>query len=365
MAENDSYQTPSDATDNFTPNQADNNAEPAGWHSPTQGGMTTPIAPEGRIPSYPGAEPAAADGNAGSMDRSNMGSIPADNEPAASAAPEGRRMVYPGNAPWSCPSCTPPSSVSPTFPTITFPTIPSTPSIPSVPSVPSFPSIPGIPVMPSPSYGQVRFINASTNTFPVSFRIDGMLYASNSQFGNVTSYQQVSDGFHTVTVNRTTGMQALLLQQTFPFSANQKVTMVLVDAREGGLEMIQISDTGCSNLPSGYGCYRVVNASYSGSSFDVRMYNGDTIFRNISFTQVSSYKRALAGTYTFYLTNANFSGVIRELPIILIGAVTGISPISRPLTSGNVTIRAGQNATTYIIGNVWSSYSLRMLTVAD
>ncbi|MDO4330112.1 MAG: DUF4397 domain-containing protein [Lachnospiraceae bacterium] len=391
MAENDSYQTPSASSDSFPANAANDTAEPAGWHSPTQGGMTTPIAPEGGIPSYPGtmtensntAAPITPEGNMPAspqamMDANNAAGWNAarnnnmEYESDDAAPPEGRHMVYPGNVTWGCATCDSSTPSVPGFPGLpvipsmpSSPSVPSTPSMPSIPSMPSFPSFPGNPVMPSAAYGQVRFINASTNTFPVTFRIDGIPYSSNSQFGNVSYYQPVSDGFHTVSVNRTTGMQALLLQQTFPFTANQKVTMVLVDAREGGLEMIQVADTGCSNLPAGYGCYRVVNASYSGSSFDVRMYNGDTIFRNLRFTQISSYKRALAGTYTFYLTNANFSGVIRELPIIIIGAITGTSPLSRPLTSDNVTIRAGQNTTTYIIGNVWSSYSLRMLTVND
>lgn len=328
MAENDSYQIPSttpadsaDMTNAATPSEP---AETAGWHSPTQGGITTPIAPEGGIPAYPGNMNQTGNENAGIM-------LPIETENTFPA--------YPGNM--NCPSCG---------------------SCPSCPTLPIYPTIPSVP---SYQYGQVRFINASTNTFPVNFSIDGTTYVPNSQFGNVSAYQPVSDGFHTVSINRTTGLQALLLQQTFPFTSNQKVTMVLTDAKEGGLELIQVSDVGCTNLPSGYGCYRVANMSYSGSSFDVQMYNGDTVFRNVSFTQVTSYKRALAGNYTFYLSNATFYQAIRELPIIILGAITGANPMPNPLASGNVTIQAGQNTTTYIIGNTWSAYSLRMLTVND
>lgn len=285
MAENDSYQTPSASASENSSNSA-NSAEPStaesGWHGINQGGLTTPIAPEGGIPAFPGN---------------------------------------------NCVTCN--------------------------------------PVYPNSSYGQVRFINASTNTFPVNFSIDGVSYATNFMFSHVSSYQQVSDGFHTVSVTRATGMQALLLQQTFPFTANQRVTMLLVDAKEGGLEMIQISDTGCNNLPSGYGCYRVVNASYSGSSFDVRLANGDTIFRNIGFTQVSAYKRAMAGSYTVYLTNSNFYSVIRELPMLIIGTITGMNSNMNPIASTVVNIQARRRVTSYIMGNNWSGYSLRMITVND
>lgn len=356
MAEKDSYP-------NLNACQADQEAEPStadnGWHSITQGGITTPIAPEGGIPAYPG-----------NMDNGNNNN---DYGISLPIAPEGGIPAYPG---WTV--------GGPNFGI----------------DIPAFPNLPGGSTTICPGnncvfcpgnncnfcpgnncnlcpgnncnffpgnsgYGQVRFIDASTNTIPVNFSIDGVTYASNFMFSHVSNYQQISDGFHTISVNRSTGRQALLLQQTFPFMANQKVTMVLVDAKEGGLELIQIPDTGCNNLPSGYGCYRVVNVSYSDSNFDVKLGNGDTIFRNVGFTQASSYKRAMAGTYTVFVTNSNFYSVIRELPVILIGAITGTTMMSSPLTSTNVNIQSGTQTTSYIMGNSWSGYSLRMITVRD
>ena len=279
-------------------------------------GISLPIAPEGGIPAYPG-------------DSNNDYGI------SLPIAPEGGIPAYPGNT-----VCTPP-----------------------VCTLPVFPSCPSCGI--SQNNAQVRFLNASSNTFPVNISIDNTNYATNSRFGTISNYGQISDGFHTVTVRRASGLRAVLLQQTFPFSAGQRYTMVLVDTAAGGLNMIQVPSTGCNNMNYNTGCYRVANMSYSGSSFDIRMYNGDTVFRNVGFTQVTSYKRALAGNYTFYLSNTNFQNGIRELPIIIIGALTGTSPVSSPLASGNVTIQTGQNTTTYIVGNTWSAYSLQMITVND
>ena len=293
MAENNTFPSQSASNDDYTNTSGTDIPETAGWHSPTQGGITTPIAPEGGIPAYPGNETGSPD------------------------------------------------------------------SFPTRPDLPTFPNYPNL------GYGQVRFINASTNTFPVIFSIDGTVYTTGSRFGNVSPYQGIADGFHTISVNRATGMQALLLQQTFPFIAGQKVTMVLVDAKEGGLDLLQIADTTCSNVPAGYGCYRVANVSYSGSAFDISLYNGDTVFRNVGFKDVTAYKRGLAGNSTFYMTNACFYTMPRELSVILIGAVTVSSPIASPLASANVTIQAGRNTTSYIMGNTWSSYGLRMVTVDD
>ncbi len=331
MDENNTFPSPSAPTDDCASNGS---AAPeiAGWHSPTQGGITTPIAPEGGIGAYPGNDTSDTDSTGG-------------QRLTTPTAPEGGIPAYPGS---------PSGAASPLFP--------NTPTDPCVPARPDLPARPG---QQSPGFGQVRFINASTNTFPVIFSIDGTAYAVDSRFGNVSAYQWITDGFHTVSVNRSTGMQALLLQQTFPFRADHKVTMVLMDSREGGLELLQIADTCCCNIPGGYGCYRVANVSYSGSDFDIALYNGDTIFRNVGFKDITAYKQGLAGNYTFYVTNASFYQMLQELPVILIGTVTSSTAIARPLTSANVTIRAGQNTTTYIMGNTWSTYGLRMVTVDD
>ena len=346
MAENDSYQTPSvPSSKNKGASSAASLRSPAedGWHSPAQGGITTPIAPDCRS--------CAAD----SQEDARSG----DYGLTTPVAPEGGRpTVTPEDRPIPPGSGNNKSGSTDGDYGLTTPVAPEggRPVAPGWPVTPSFPST---------YYGQVRFLNASTNHFPVNFSIDGITYGSGFGFGDNSLYQEIADGFHTVSVTSATAMGTLLLQQTFPFAANQKVTMVLVDAREGGLEMIQVPDTGCRNLPSGYGCYRVVNASYSGSSFDVRLYNGDTVFRNLQFTNVSPYKRALAGNYTFYLTSANFYSVIRELPVILITAVTNMNPMSTPLASANVSIQADTNTTSYIIGNTWSAYPLQMLTLND
>lgn len=231
-----------------------------------------------------------------------------------------------------------------------------------------YPVMPGFPTYPSISpqyYGQVRFLNASTNSFPVNISIDNSAYAINSRFATISNYEWVADGFHTVTVRRATGLRSILLQQTFPFVSGQKVTMVLTDTAAGGLEMVRIVDTGCSSLPYNSGCFRFANMAFSGSSYDLMLYGGDTVFRNVRFQNVTPYKQAVAGTYQFYVTNSGAFAFIRELPIIVIGAIAGSGATREPLVSFTTTIAAGRNYTAYIIGNTWSSNTLRVLTVED
>ncbi|MBS6644675.1 MAG: DUF4397 domain-containing protein, partial [Clostridiaceae bacterium] len=228
---------------------------------------------------------------------------------------------------------------------------------------PSWPDFPINP--PAQYYGQVRFLNASTNSFPVNISIDNEPYAVNSRFATISNYDWISDGFHTVTVRRATGMRSILLQQTFPFVSGEKVTMVLVDSGSGGLNMIRVPSNGCRNVPYNSGCYRIANMSYAGSNYDLKLYGGETVFRNIGFQEVTSYKQAVAGSYQFYLTRANSFSVIRELPVIVIGAIAGSNMTGQPLVSFYVDIQAGRNYTSYIIGNTWSDNSFRVMTVED
>lgn len=295
-------------------------------------GISLPIAPEGGIPAYSGNM-----GNTGGGTNNDYGiSLP--------IAPEGGIPAYPGNmgsagSGSSCTSCWPSGSF------------------------PIFPSCPGCNV--SQANAQVRFLNASTNNFPVYISIDNTNYVSNSRFGTVSNYDRISDGFHTVTVRRASGLRSILLQQTFPFTGGQKYTMVLADAPTGGLSMTQVSNDGCSNMNYNTGCYRAANFSYSGSSYDVMLYSHDAVFRNVTFREVTSYKQAMAGTYQFYVTNSNTFSVIRELPMIVIGAVTGTNFNNEPLVSFQTNITAGNRYTSYLIGNNWSDIGFRVLTVED
>jgi len=283
-------------------------------------GLTTPVAPEGGIPAYPG------------NDTSNdSNSTDGDYGLTTPVAPEGGRPAYPGN------------------PVINWPQFPIFPSCPNC----------------NPGYAQVRFLNASTGSFTVNISVDNTNYAINSRFGTVSNYDNISDGFHTVTVRRASGLRTILLQQTFPFSANERYTMVLVDTAQGGLNMIQVASTGCNNMNYNTGCYRVANMAYSGSSYDVMLSNQNPLFRNVGFQEVTSYKQAMAGSYQFYVTNASSMTVIRELPILVIGAVTGGGFFNNPLLSYQVDIMAGSRYTSYIIGNTWSDAGLRVLTLED
>ncbi|MCC8127110.1 MAG: DUF4397 domain-containing protein [Clostridiales bacterium] len=244
------------------------------------------------------------------------------------------------------------------------PQLPGAPDTPSRPWMPPYSAAPIYPVTPTQNYGQVRFLNASTGSFPVNVSIDGSSYFSGSGFASLSAYDWISDGFHTVTVRSASGLRSILLQQTFPFLAGQKVTLVLTDATDGSLDLIRIVDTGCSNLPSNSACFRFANMTWPGSNLDLMLGN-ETVFRNISYQSVSSYKQAIAGNYQFTVVAAAGYAFIRELPLIILGA-EGISITAHEsLLVFSAAIAAGNDYTAYLIGNTWSSAGLQVLLAQD
>lgn len=283
----------------------------AAWQDPS-GIPTTPVAPPGGTPAYPGDDLA--------------------NIPTTPIAPEGGQPAYPGN---NRPNIQWPD-FRPDFPLFPFPT----PGIPSV-----------------TYYGQVRFLNASTSGMTLDVLVDGQNLFSGSTFATVSNYSQISDGFHTVTVRRTNG--PVLYQQTLAFVSGERVTMVILDTN-GGVTLTKVSDMGCSNIPSGSGCLRVANMSYNGSNYDVRLFNNQIAFAGIGYKEVTSFKQATAGTYTFFVTNSQVNvSTFNELPQLVFAVITGtVCPgctVNNPLLTYTINVQAGRAYTSYIIGNPWSN----------
>ena len=278
---------------------------------------STPVAPPGGMPVFPGDDLA--------------------NIPTTPIAPEGGRPAYPGNNmqwPDLRPDYRP--DYRPDFPVFPLPN-------PNRPSV--------------TYYGQVRFLNASTNGMTLDVLIDGQNVFSGSTFATVSNYIQISDGFHSVTVRRTNG--PILYQQTVAFVSGERVTWVILD-HSGGVTLTKVSDMGCTNVPSGYGCIRVANMSYNGSAYDVRLFNNQIAFANVGYKEVTSFKQASAGNYTFFITNSQVNvTTFNELPMLVFAVITGTPcpgcAVNNPVLTYSVNVRPGRVYTSYIIGNPWSN----------
>ncbi|MCD8220747.1 MAG: DUF4397 domain-containing protein [Clostridiales bacterium] len=306
-------------------------------------------------PAYPGNS--SSPGTGGSGSNSPAPDAPGSDRPGSNNPPSGS----PGSDRPGDP--TPPPEQKPSAPSQP-PQLPDAPGSSSRPWMPPYPAWPGYPTVPSQNYGQVRFLNASTGSSSVNVSIDGSSYFAGAGFASLSAYDWISDGFHTVTIRSASGLRSILLQQTFPFLAGQKVTLVLTDAADGSLDLVRVVDTGCSNLPSNSACFRFANMTWPGSYFDLMLGN-EMVFRNISYQSVSSYKQAIAGNYQFTVVAASGYAFIRELPLIILGA-EGVSVTAHEsILIFSAAIAAGNDYTAYLIGNTWSTAGLQILLAQD
>ena len=319
----------------------------------------TPIAPEGGRPVFPGDNipetPIAPEGG--------RPVFPGDNIPETPIAPEGGRPVFPGDNIPETPIA--PEGGRPVFPGDNIPETPIAPEggRPVNPGMGPGPVI--IPVRPqNRDFSRVRFLNASTNNFPLQISIDGRAAVQDLRFGENTGYQRVTDGFHTVTIVAAVGPRILLYRKALPFVANEVVTMVVIDT-PNGLDIAQVSDRGCRALPGNISCFRVANMSYDNSAYDVMLYNGGIVFADVRFQAVTRWKQARTADYQFYVTNARRGQRIEEIPMITMGNGVAYEGIyMEPLTSFQVDMSAGEMYTSYLIGNPWSAASFRVVTLA-
>ena len=215
------------------------------------------------------------------------------------------------------------------------------------------------------TYGEVRFLIAASTPFPLTISIDNTVYAQNARFGTIGAYNFVPDGFHNVTITRGSGPRTVLFEKMFPFRAGEKSTMVILDSETTGLGISQLSDTPCNNLTADYGCYRVANMSFVGSFYDILLQTGETVFHDVSYNTVTPYKQAQEGSWIFQVAGLSCSDTYREIPVISSGIYRSSCTWSSPVLTIPTEIAAGKSYTTYLIGNHWSDYSLRAVTVED
>ena len=267
------------------------------------------------------------------------------NVPETPAEPLGGVFVYPGDDDLA--GIPVPPIASPGG----RPVYPGDDDLAGIPTTPVAPSG-GRPVYPDNTIGRPGF---PTISFPDVY-IDGRNVFSGSEFATISSYIRVTDGFHTVTVRRTNGQ--IYYQQTIAFVSGERLTMVILDT-VSGVSLTRVSDMGCTNVPAGYGCLRVANMSYAGSSYDVRTFNNQTAFAGVGYKEVTSYKQTSSGTYTFFVTGSQYAvSALGELPVLVLSSIVGVScptcTVANPLLTFNVNVRAGRAYTCYIIGNPWS-----------
>lgn len=257
-------------------------------------------------------------------------------------------------------------TISPNPPKLSFPTY-------AIPVPPIFP-MPGIPYRPGrerPDFCSVRFLHAAVNIGPVNISIGPNTAVTNLSYGNISHYDKIRDGFHLVTVTSADPQNQTLLRKEMSFANEDTVTLAIINTASGiGLEQVQ--DDNCAKVPEDVSCLRFVNLSYNSFPLYVLLSDGRIIFPDITFKEVTSWKRISYGDYDFTIAEMTYPP--ESIPQ---DAYTADEPIraESPFITENgdlnpllpFSMHVGQDAmyTGYIIGLVDASPELQVIIVED
>lgn len=246
-------------------------------------------------------------------------------------------------------------------PVIPGQTLPDCPGGGPGPVIPDRPNFPGV-ILPLPPTGtaQVRFLHAATGALPYSVSVGTRTVAPGLRYAEATDYARVADGFRTVTIMSARSPRSILLRKSIPFRANGRTTLVIVNARNG-IDLLEVQDNGCVNMPRNAACFRMVNTSYTDMPLDLLLYDGRIVFSDVRFREATTFRRVRPGEYGFYLAATNASPYFPFAPDVDIETVEDLPiPVGdnyipdygdlMPLASFYEAFRQGILYTAYVLG---------------
>ena len=165
-------------------------------------------------------------------------------------------------------------------------------------------TVPVRPVIPcffcnTSGNGEMRFLNTAIDYGSFVIAISNKTVVEGLEYAEVSEYGTVASGYQTVTVSGANGY--IYISKQVRVMAGSKMTVAIVNVA-GGLDFTVINDVVCSTPYNG-ACIRACNLSYNAGSLDFYLGRQLLIFANVSFMEVTNYRKILTGTYVFHISN--------------------------------------------------------------
>lgn len=150
----------------------------------------------------------------------------------------------------------------------------------------------------------IRFLNAVDSSDAYNFNVDGRDAASGVVYGGFTDYITVPSGIHKISAALAQSPPAAPgTSLNIPFESEEKSTLILVRTGEG-LEILKVDEDGCNHLTNSTGCMKAANMSFGTKAYDIIRNDGETVFGDLRFMDVTPFKQAEAGGYDLYVVES-------------------------------------------------------------
>lgn len=160
----------------------------------------------------------------------------------------------------------------------------------------------------------VRIFHASPDAPAVDVYLNNKLVASNLQYRSFTEYLQVAPGVYNVKVFPAGTMRNPVINTNINVPANNILTVAAINKLED-IALYAIEDTPMP-VPADKVYIRFGHLSPNAPSVDIRLPNGDELFEDVEYKEVTDYKLVEPGTYTLDVYGAGTDQRVLHVPNI-------------------------------------------------
>ena len=211
------------------------------------------------------------------------------------------------------------------------------------------------------STAQVRFLNAVGGYQPFQIFIGNRLVVNSLDFGALTTYGRIADGFQIISAVGPDGY--IYLQKSLPFRAGEAQTVAIINTASG-IDFLQIVDGSCSR-PSNMSCLRMCNLAINSSPMDLFLYDGRMVYSDVCYKEVTAFKTIRPGEYQFYIADTAISPRNAVTDIETIGSTVSTLVQPQVLVSFFLNVNANATYTVYALRRDPNSNEVQILIIED
>ncbi len=151
--------------------------------------------------------------------------------------------------------------------------------------------------------GKMRLLHAAAGAKAIDIYVDGNILATNLDFGEITSYQDISPGKHEFKIFAAGKSTNPLFTDTYEIIPNEIVTMSAV-LLESTLTLFALKDNPPKGIQS-LAYLRFINFSPNSPLLTLSLPGGDTLFNGVEYLETTGFYPLSAGLYNFIMTATN------------------------------------------------------------
>lgn len=163
-----------------------------------------------------------------------------------------------------------------------------------------------------PRYSYVRVFHASPDAPPVDVYANNAIIVSNIKFKGFSQYIKVPQGRYKIRVFKRGTKSNPLIERDMIVPENKILTLAAVGMMPN-LELKTIEEV-LEPLRRGRSKVRFIHLSPDAPAVDITVPNGDVIFKNVSYGQVTGYREVRPGSYDLQVRTAGIDKKILLLP---------------------------------------------------